>query len=318
MKCRQCGQKAVINMRHHKLALCSDHFIDWFTLQTQRTIHRYRMFNTDSRILIAVSGGKDSLALWDVLHRLGYQVDGLYIHLGIEKDFPYSQISQQKSENFAIKHGICLHIENVKKNEGASITEATNLTLRGRNKPCSVCGLTKRHYMNRVGLQGGYDVVVTGHNLDDEAALLFGNALNWQVGYLARQSPILEASSKGFIQRAKPFFRFYERETAAYAFLRGIDYVQEECPYAIGAKSIYYKEVLNHMELKRPGLKQSFFLAFLKAKQEERLLFRDDIPKEELKPCKRCGQPTSAPDLCAFCRTWEKTRDLRAKNLTDP
>ena len=113
----------------------------------------------------------------------------------------------QKSEDFANKHGLYLHIENVKNNEGASITEASNLTLRGRKKPCSVCGLTKRYYMNRVGLQGGYDVVVTGHNLDDEAAVLFGNSINWQVGYLARQHPVLEASSKGFIQRAKPFFQ---------------------------------------------------------------------------------------------------------------
>jgi len=316
MKCRKCGRKAVINMRQHKLALCSDHFLEWFSLQTQRTIEKYQMFNSENRILVAVSGGKDSLALWDLLNRLGYQADGLYIHLGIKKNIPYSQISQQKSEEFAKNRGLRLIVEKVEDSQGASITEAATLTLRGRTKPCSVCGLTKRHYMNRVGLEGGYDVLTTGHNLDDEVAVLFGNTLNWQAGYLARQYPVLEGRREGFIRRAKPFFRFYERETAAYAFLHGIDYVQDECPFAIGAKSIYYKEVLNRMELERPGLKQSFFLTFLKAKEDKQLLFQDEIPRGDLRKCENCGQPTSAPHLCAFCRTWKKTRDLKATTST--
>ena len=42
------------------------------------------MFTKEDRILVAVSGGKDSLALWDVLRRQGYQADGLYIDLGID------------------------------------------------------------------------------------------------------------------------------------------------------------------------------------------------------------------------------------------
>jgi uncharacterized protein (TIGR00269 family) len=297
-------------MRHHKLALCAEHFLEWFVLQTQRVINKYKMFSLEDRILLAVSGGKDSLALWDVLYQLGYPADGLYIHLGIDEHLPYSQISQEKSESFAKDRGLNLIIESVELNEGASIMEASRLTLRGRNKPCSVCGLTKRHYMNRVGLQGGYDALLTGHNLDDEVAVLFGNTLNWQTGYLARQHPNLESDSIGFIKRVKPFFRFYEVETATYAFIKGFDYVQEECPFAIGAKSIYYKEVLNRLEFERPGLKQSFFLAFLKAKDQELLSFRDEIPRNTLNGCDRCGQPTSAPDLCAFCRTWEKTRAL--------
>jgi uncharacterized protein (TIGR00269 family) len=169
--------------------------------------------------------------------------------------------------------------------------------------------------MNRIGFEDSYDVLLTGHNLDDEAAVLFGNTLNWQVGYLARQHPILEGRPDGFIRRVKPFFRFYEHETAAYAFLRGIDYVQDECPFAIGAKSIYYKEVLNQMEFKRPGLKQYFFLSFLKAKESELLQIRDEYPREDLKECENCGQPTSAPQLCAYCRTWEKTRTLKSKPL---
>ena len=162
--------------------------------------------------------------------------------------------------------------------------------------------------MNRIGLELGYDVLITGHNLDDEVAVLFGNTINWQSGYLIRQSPVLEGRPEGFIRKAKPFFRFYERETAAYAFLRGIDYIQEECPFAVGAKTIYYKEMLNQMESKRPGLKLNFYLSFLRAKEEG--LFSQDrfIPIEDLHPCETCGQPTTAPQQCTHCRTWERVR----------
>ncbi|NPA93023.1 MAG: tRNA(Ile)-lysidine synthetase, partial [Chloroflexi bacterium] len=44
MRCRKCGQKAVINMRHHKLALCKEHYLEWFVAQTERFIKKYRMF----------------------------------------------------------------------------------------------------------------------------------------------------------------------------------------------------------------------------------------------------------------------------------
>ena len=48
--------------------------------------------------------------------------------------------------------------------------------LQRRRKPCSVCGLIKRHAMNRLAYEGGYSVLATGHNLDDEAAALYLNA----------------------------------------------------------------------------------------------------------------------------------------------
>jgi len=62
VKCRKCGEKAVINMRQHKLALCKTHFLDWIPEQTQRFIEKYRMFGPQERVLVAVSGGKDSLS----------------------------------------------------------------------------------------------------------------------------------------------------------------------------------------------------------------------------------------------------------------
>ncbi|RMF39310.1 MAG: adenine nucleotide alpha hydrolase family protein [Anaerolineae bacterium] len=301
MKCRKCGQKAAINMRQHKLALCREHYLEWLPQQTQRFIEKYHMFTPDERVLVAVSGGKDSLALWDVLVRLGYQADGLYIDLGIDGGFGYSSESHALTVAFAEKHGLTLHVVDVKASYGEDIPEMAHRTRRGKGKPCSVCGLTKRHIMNRIARDLGYDVLATGHNLDDEAATLFGNTLQWSSGYLVRQGPVLPASP-GLARKVKPFCRFYERETAAYALLRGIEYIYEECPFSVGAKSIYYKELLNQLEEEHPGAKLQFYLGFLRAKKEGLFAERAEETVELLHTCPTCGQPTSAPGQCAFCR----------------
>lgn len=302
MRCRKCNQKATINMRQHKLALCKEHFLEWLPQQVQRFIEKYRMFTNQDRILVAVSGGKDSLSLWDILWRLGYQADGLYIGLGIDGGMRYSSESQRLTEKFAMERNLKLHVISVSQQYGESIPEMAARTTRGKRKPCSVCGLSKRHIMNRTAREQGYDVLTTGHNLDDEAAVLFGNTLNWITGYLVRQGPVLEANRPGLVRKVKPLCRIYEREMAAYAVLRGIDYIYEECPHAVGSKQIYYKELLNKLEADRPGAKLSFYLSFLQAKDKGLFTPQADPDIPLLHPCPSCGQPTSAPGECAFCR----------------
>jgi uncharacterized protein (TIGR00269 family) len=312
MKCRKCDRQAVFNMRQHKLALCEAHYPEWFIAQTERAIQKYRMFTPDERVLVAVSGGKDSLALWDVLLRLGYQADGLYIDLGIDGGSRYSSASREKVEQFVGERPEvrpALHIVDLKAEYGETLPEVARRVRRGRGKPCSVCGLIKRHAMNRVTRDGGYNVLATGHNLDDEVAVLFGNVLHWQTGYLARQAPVLPARQDGLARKVKPFCRLYERETAAYTLITGIDYIYDECPHATGATSLRHKGTLNRMEEESPGTKLQFYLGFLRARQAG--FFCTEAEEVELHPCSTCGQPTSAPELCTFCRLWEKRRETR-------
>ena len=83
MKCRRCKASAVIEVRRHNAAFCRECFVLVFRGQVERAIDEWDMLERGDRVLIAVSGGKDSLALWDVLLDLGYRVDGLYLGLGI-------------------------------------------------------------------------------------------------------------------------------------------------------------------------------------------------------------------------------------------
>ncbi len=309
MKCKVCKGPAVIDIRRHNANFCADHFVKLVRDQTQKAITEFAMIAPGERVLVAVSGGKDSLALWDILGALGYEADGLYIGLGIGG---YSDRSGLATRAFATERGLTLHEVDLRKTYDYDVPTAAAATKR---VPCSACGLSKRHLFDKAALDGGYDAVATGHNLDDEAAVLFGNTLRWQSEYLARQRPVL-AARPGFPRKVKPLVRLGEREMAAYCVLREIDYIVEECPMAVGNKHIGYKEALNEIEVSSPGAKQAFYFGFL-ARAADR--FADAAPAHaeagDTASCDCCGVPTTS-GTCAFCRLLDKTAGAEPVRLT--
>ena len=301
MKCKKCPSQAVLKMPRHNTAFCCVHLTDFVRSQVTRAIKAQNMFSLDDRILVAVSGGKDSLVLWEILLKLGYRADALYVDQGIGE---YSQTSRKKVEHFA-EHvaqpcGATLKIHHVEEEEGASIPDLANMI---RRPTCSACGTVKRYQFNRAALVGGYEVLATGHNLDDEAARLLGNVLHWQEDYLQKQTPNLPASMDGFAKKVKPLYRLTEREIAAYAVVNRIDYVVEECPMSKGAKMLVYKDVLNRLEMESPGTKQTFYWQFLRkqAKTHDSQASMTETDQSTLHPCTICGQPTST-ETCSYCK----------------
>jgi len=301
VKCRACRGPAVVDLPAHNANFCAEHFLAFCRDQVAKAIKKHRMLGPDERVLVAVSGGKDSLALWDLLVDLGYRADGFVIGLGIGE---YSDASTRYARAFAQARGLTLRETSLRDDHGFDIPTAARVT---RRVPCSACGLSKRHLFDRAALEGGYDAVATGHNLDDEAAVLFGNTLRWSTEYLARQRPVLPARH-GFPRKIKPLIRLGEREMAAYCVLRGIDYIVEECPMAAGNKHLRYKEALNAIEAESPGSKHAFYHEFL-ARAADR--FADDSPaagEGAHGTCERCGSP-STKEVCAFCLLVARTAD---------
>jgi uncharacterized protein (TIGR00269 family) len=265
------------------------------------------MFSREDRILVAVSGGKDSLALWHILLQLGYRADALYVNLGIGS---YSEESHSKVQRYADRVaaplGAALHVHVVEQEAGAGIRELATMLHR---PTCSTCGTIKRYQFNRAAIEHAYDVMATGHNLDDEAARLLGNVLHWQEEYLDKQGPALPASVEGFAKKVKPLYRLSEREIAAYAVVNRIDYIVEECPMAKGSKMLLYKEVLNRLETESPGTKQRFYWGFLdkQAKPQAPAESMAEKDQRRLHPCTSCGQPTTA-DVCTYCKMMAKAK----------
>jgi len=254
------------------------------------------MFGPDDRVLVAVSGGKDSLALWDILIELGYAADGLVLGLGIGD---YSEASTEYARSFARDRGLTLHEIDLRDTYGFDVPTAAKETKR---VPCSACGMSKRYLFDKTAIDLGYDVVVTGHNLDDEAAVLFGNTIRWKDEFLSRQAPVLPAQG-GFPRKAKPLVRLGEREMAAYCLLRGIDYIVDECPMAEGNKHLEYKALLNDLERTSPGAKHQFYFGFLDRGAPR---FSEESSVEvAVSSCVRCGSPANG-DVCSFCRLAER------------
>ncbi|HUF32563.1 MAG TPA: ATP-binding protein [Acidimicrobiales bacterium] len=297
MKCRVCRGPAVIDVRRHNANFCAEHFIGHCREQVRRTLDRFDMLAPGERVLVAVSGGKDSLALWDLLVDLGYEADGLYLGLGIGE---YSDVSGEHARAFAEQRGLHLVEVDLRDDHGFDVPTGAKAA---RRAPCSACGLSKRHLFNTAALEGGYDAVATGHNLDDEAAVLFGNVLRWNTEYLGRQLPVLPARP-GFPRKIKPLVRLAEREMAAYCVLRGIDYQVEECPMATGNRHLAYKEALNDIDVASPGAKAAFYFEFLD-KASHLFTGGTEASQEGLGECSSCGAPTTT-EVCAFCRLVER------------
>jgi len=302
--CVVCRKPPVLEEPRHRAAWCAQHFVDHVHNQIRKAIDRghglakgERMFSYADRLLVAVSGGKDSLALWDALLTLGYRVDGLYVGLGIGG---YSTRSQQVCEAFAEERGVHLHVVDLAETYG--YTTVSGSAASGR-AACGVCGLSKRYVFNRVAVEHGYDVLLTGHNLDDEAATLLGNLVHWHDDFLARQGPVLGGEPGLQARKCKPVYRLSERETAAYCVVRGIDYVVEECPLVEGNSGHEHKAALDLLEAGSPGVKAQLLFGFLD--RQDRIAPDQREDDVEVVACAECGMPT-VTEVCAFCRQRER------------
>lgn len=298
MKCKVCKELAVVALPSHNTAFCGPCYLDFFARQVERGIHGpdgRRLFESGERILVALSGGKDSLALALELSRLNYDITGLHIDLGIPGS---SEAARGVTERFCAEHGIRLLIRECAR-EGLAVPLVKE---RLRRPICSACGKIKRHIFNRTALEEGFDALATGHNLDDEVARLTSNTLRWDQAYLSDQSPLLE-NEDGFARKVKPLWRLSEFETANYAFLTGIEHHHAPCPYSKGASFTVYKRLWQELEEHMPGRKLDFYQSFL-ARGRPAFAGGERARGALLAPCARCGFPSSAP-VCGVCRIRE-------------
>jgi tRNA(Ile)-lysidine synthase TilS/MesJ len=277
--------------------------------QVEKAIKKYEMLKPGQRVVAAISGGKDSLALWQILVDLGYEVVGLHMTLDLG---PFSERSLEASQAMAKRLGGELVVRSMPQLTGHQLLD---IVRANRRQFCSVCGTLKRHFLNSLCLEMGADTLATGHHLDDEAGRLLGNMIRGYQDHLDRQWPVLEGMDDGggdeggggvsLVRKVKPLCRLSGSELKSFAKALALPAAYGKCPRSKGATLPFYQEAMNVLEERMPGTKRDLYFGFLR---------RKGAPPAPPKPggkCTRCGAPTHI-DLCAACRLllrtdeWEK------------
>lgn len=271
-------------------------FIKRFEDKVESTIKEYNLLNPDDKVIVAVSGGKDSTTALYLLHKMGYNVEGLVIDQLLGE---YSKRNLGNIREFCRVNGIRLHVVYMKDEYGCSVCYMKSV-LDGKGiklNSCTICGVIRRSILNEKGRELGATKIATGHNLDDEAQTVFMNLVRGDLDRSARLGPIAGVvRDKKFIPRVKPLYFCLESEVERYSRINGFPVVYEPCPCSIDSYRTSIKKILSRIESKEPGSKESIIKTFLGI----RPLLKENQVSGKILECSVCGEPSSN-DVCKKC-----------------
>ncbi len=301
--CSVCGEREAFFSRVYSgERLCRKCFCYSIEGKVRATVSRYRMLAFDDKVTVAVSGGKDSVALLHVLARLEREqprarLVAVTVDEGIEgyRDEAL-EIAAVNAEKLGVEHFV------------VSFKELFGVTLdqivAGRKKTgiggvtsCAVCGVLRRRALNVVARKLGADKLVTAHTLDDEVQTVLLNIFHGDVSRLAKEKPFTDFVHEKFVRRIKPFCEVPERETALYALLKDVKFQSCRCPYASEALRNDVRSILNRLEERHAGMKFTIFSSV------ERIRPALEMASKEkgLGECSVCGEP-STMRVCRTCQ----------------
>ncbi|MDK2850050.1 MAG: tRNA-5-methyluridine54 2-sulfurtransferase [Candidatus Woesearchaeota archaeon] len=285
MKCKFCRNKAV----YAEERLCKEHFNKYFEKRIRKYFDSLRLKNL--KLLIAVSGGKDSSAIAYSLNQIkddyNLTLELLYLDLGI-KD--YSQSCKKTAMLLSETLGLKLNIIDVPKEYHKSIDDFDE------NYSCSACGTFKRYLINKFAFENNFDYVVTGHNLDDELFFVMNNLLNRNTEYLLRSGKLTETKKQlKLVGRLKPLYYLTEKESLIFCIVNKIPFTNIECPHGNNSTQLRMKKKLNEFFDSRA--KKINFIKSINSIKKEYL----EQNKELMNFCEECGYPTN-DKVCRFCR----------------
>lgn len=293
--CSNCKKSAITFIRYNGTHLCKDHFIQYFEKRIKKEIKKQGKTIKNSRIGVAVSGGKDSTVALYVTNeifskRANIDLLAITVDEGI-KDYRDKSI-KVASKNCKIL-GIEHHVISFKDVIGKTMDKIAKA--KDELGECTYCGVFRRICLNKKSKELGVNKLVTGHNLDDTAQSILMNFVNGDMQKLARLGPHQKVQP-GLVPRMLPLRVIPEKEVALYAILKNIKYYDAECPYAISALRGDFRDILNDLELKNPGTRHSILKSYDSIKD----LLYQKFPPAELNTCLKCGEPTSQ-DICKAC-----------------
>lgn len=281
--------------------LCRRCFCRSIEEKVRATIAKYKMFRFDDRIAVAVSGGKDSVSLLHILAK----IERRYVKAALLAVTVDEGIGGYRDEALRIagencrKLGIEQHVFSFKELFGFTlddIVKRVGQDCRSGLTPCAYCGVLRRRALNVAAREVNADEIATAHTLDDEAQTMLLNIFHGDVLRIAREKPVTDDVHPKLVRKVKPLCEVPERETALYAYVKGIKFQSKPCVYASEALRNDVRMMLDRMEEKHAGMKFTVFRSIEKI----RPALEAFAVKEGLKECIECGEPTTA-DICKTC-----------------
>jgi len=162
---------------------------------------------------------------------------------------------------------------------------------------CKVCGVLRRKAMNTAAKKLNLDVLVTGHNMDDESQTVLMNIFKGNRDIMQRQG-ITTSGQEGFVRRIKPLYFISEKEARLYCILKELDVDFDECPYSEESYRNDIKNMLNDFEVKYKGTKNAIINTYLYILPKIKL--GNPSKKTKMGYCEDCQEP-SQQEKCKAC-----------------
>ncbi|WXG40719.1 MAG: TIGR00269 family protein [Candidatus Freyarchaeum deiterrae] len=302
--CKKCSKNAVVFLPYSGEKLCRKCFLNSIEKRVQKEISQSKLLKRSDSIGIALSGGKDSVTLLHILHKIESvfpesKLSIIHIDEGISQ---YSEKNLKAVKENASELDIPLINASYRKIYGKTLDEIIKHAEKSENKrlgACSYCGVLRRKALNKTAYEANVDCIATAHNLDDETQTIILNLLRGDLNRLVRNNPTPRKIHPKLVPRIKPLRTVPEKETTLYAFYKNLKHNSKPCPYATEAYRDDIRVFLNQIERKRPGTKYSILRLY------DKLSPQITIDKNSIQECAVCGEP-SVEKTCKSCQLLEK------------
>jgi uncharacterized protein (TIGR00269 family) len=304
-KCTLCRRGDAVYLRPYSgEKLCGRCFCLSVEDRVRSTIAKYEMLRFDDRIAVGVSGGKDSMALLNILTKLEKsfpkaELAAVTVDEGIRKYRDEAlTIAAKGCRKLGVEH-IVVSFKQLFGQELDSLVERLRKkTSVGRGlTPCAYCGVLRRRALNSAAREWGATKLATAHNLDDETQTILLNILHGDPLRIVRHRPVSSSASSGFVCRIKPFCEVLEKEIAFYAYLNKVKFQAIPCPYASTALRNDVRTMLNRMEERHSGLKYTVY----RSAERLRSSSWETVDLRRWNACKLCGEP-AGHEVCQPCK----------------
>ena len=225
----------------------------------------YGLIADGDHILIGLSGGKDSLALTELLgrrariHVPSFRVSALHVRVK-ERDY-HTDISYL--ESFCNEAGVPLLVRDVEIGE-APKSPITNHKSQIEN-PCFLCSWYRRKTLFNVAQELGCNKIAFGHHKDDVVQTLLMNLI--YQGTFATMPPMLQLE-KMPLRIIRPLCLIEEKDLIRYAEMRGYEKQTKLCPFEHVSAREKAKDLLAQIQALNPEAKDSIFGAMTNIKKE--------------------------------------------------